>query len=93
MKTCIKKDLEAFKKFKNQYNFKQKEIIEKNGQLYCDNFPLVDENDKDIGECEAWVNVGYKIHGPYSKTLSNLFPYEFAFRGKQLSSIETFFKE
>lgn len=35
---------------------------------------------------------GFKLKGPYAKVLSNLFPYEFEFRGKKLSSIETFFQ-
>lgn len=92
MKNCVKKELESFRNYKSMYTFKQKEIIEIDGNLYCDNYPLIDENGKDIGECDNWINVGYKIHGAYSKALSNLFPYEFYFRGKLLNSIESFFQ-
>ena len=41
--------------------------------------PLLDEEGKEIGDCEKWINVGYKYSGPYAKALSNLFPYEFEF--------------
>ena len=54
--------------------------------------PLLDEDGKEIGDCEKWINVGYKHKGPYAKVLSNLFPYESEFRGKILKSIESFFQ-
>lgn len=92
MKNNIKEELEKFKEFKKTYQFNQKEIVEKSGRLYCDNMPILDENDKEIGECDNWINVGYKIKGAYSKTLSNLFPYEFNFKGKTLKSLESFFQ-
>lgn len=87
-----KKELAEFKKFKSSYEFRQKEIKKIGDKLYCDNLPLEDENGKTIGECEKWINVGYKHHGAYPKILSNLFPYEFKFRNKRLSSIEAFFQ-
>ena len=52
----------------------------------------IDENGKEKGEGENWINVGYKHSGPYAKVLSNLFPYEFVFKGKKLNSIESFFQ-
>lgn len=88
----IKKELEEFKKFKSQYQFNQKELEEIDGKIYCDGMPLLDENGEEIGECEKWINVGYIYHGSYPKVLSNLYPYEFEFRGKKLSSIESFFQ-
>ncbi|MBQ9267360.1 MAG: hypothetical protein IJ867_03395 [Clostridia bacterium] len=36
--------------------------------------------------------MGYKLKGPFSKALSNLFPYEFTIQDKKLSSIEAFFQ-
>ena len=45
-----------------------------------------------IGDCDKWINVGYKHKGSYAKVLSNLFPYEFEFREKKLKSIESFFQ-
>ena len=88
----IKKELKDFQEFKSNYVFKQKEIEEINGKQYCEGEPLLDEEGKEIGDCEKWINVGYKYSGPYAKVLSNLFPYEFEFRGKILKSIEAFFQ-
>ncbi len=36
--------------------------------------------------------MGYKLHDSLPKVLSNLFPYEFYFRGYKLHSIESFFQ-
>lgn len=88
----IEKELREFQEFKNNYNFEQKEIEEIQGMQYCDGQPLVNEDGEEIGDCEKWINVGYKHKGPYAKVLSNLFPYEFTFRGKTLESIEAFFQ-
>ena len=82
----IQEELKEFKKFKENYVFNQKEIIEKDGILYCD------DEGKELGDCEKWINVGYKLKGPYAKVLSNLFPYEFDFKGKHFHSIECFFQ-
>lgn len=88
----IKKELENFKKFKRNYDFKQRNIEEIDGKQYCEGEPLLDEDGKEIGDCEKWINVGYKHKGSYAKVLSNLFPYEFEFKGKKLKSIESFFQ-
>ena len=87
-----KKDLEEFIEFKNNYKFKQLKITErKDGSLYCKSILLRDSNSF-IGESDKWVNVGYSLRGMYPKLLSNLFPYEFKFKGQKLSSIECFFQ-
>ena len=88
----IKEELEKFKKFKADYNFKQLEIKEINGSLYCEGEPLINEDGREIGDCEKWINVGYKYKGAYAKVLSNLFPYRFDFKEKKLNSIEAFFQ-
>ena len=88
----MEQELEKFKQFKNKYIFKEKEIYEIDGIKYCDEESLVDEDGKAIGESEEWINVGYNIKGQYSKVLSNLFPYEFVFKGKKMGSIEGFFQ-
>ena len=71
----IKEELKEFQKFKSNYIFKQKKIEEIDGKQYCEGEPLIDEEGKEIGDCEKWINVGYKHKGPYAKVLSNLFPY------------------
>lgn len=88
----MEEELKRFKEFKKNYNYKLKEVEEINGIQYYDGEPLIDEEGKEIGDCDKWINVGYKHKGPYAKVLSNLFPYEFEFRGKKLQSIESFFQ-
>ncbi len=88
----VKEELKDFKEFKKKFKFNQKEIIQEGEDLYCDGELLQKGEEKPLGETEKWINVGYKLKGPFSKVLSNLFPYEFVFEGKQLSSIETFFQ-
>lgn len=92
MKQNIEKELEEFKKFKTTYNYTLKDVEEINGKEYYDGEPLIDEEGNEVGDCEKWINVGYKRKGPYAKVLSNLFPYEFEFKGKKMSSIEAFFQ-
>lgn len=88
----IKLELKKFQEFKSNYIFKQNKIEEIEGKQYCEGEPLIDDEGNEIGDCEKWINVGYKNTGPYAKALSNLFPYEFKFRGKILKSIESFFQ-
>ena len=92
MKMKIKKELKAFKQFKENFKFEMKEIVEKDNSLYCDGVLLKDENENYCGDSEKWINVGYKFHGSYAQMLSNLFPYKIKFRGKKLSSLECFFQ-
>ncbi len=92
MEKTIKEELEAFKEFKKNFEFKQKEIINEGEDLYCDGELLQKGEDKPIGETEKWINAGYNLKSEFSKVLSNLFPYEFVFAGKHLSSIESFFQ-
>ena len=65
----IKKELEEFRKFKKNYNFEQIKIEEIDGKQYCEGEPLLDEDGKQIGDCEKWINVGYKYKGTYAKVL------------------------
>lgn len=85
-------ELKRFKEFKKKYKYEMKNVEEIDGKEYYDGVPLIDEEGKEIGDCEKWINVGYKHSGPYAKVLSNLFPYEFEFRGKELKCIEAFFQ-
>ena len=91
MNNIIKKELRDFKCFKEKFNFVQKEISQENEIFYCDG-EILQQGEEIIGNSEKWINVGYKLKGPYSKVLSNLFPYEFTFRGKRMCSIESFFQ-
>ena len=84
-------ELKEFKEFKKNYKFNELEIVEESGCLYCDGVLLKDEKGY-VGESDKWVNVGYSFSGMYTKLLSNLFPYEFEFKGFKLNSIECFFQ-
>lgn len=88
----MEQELQDFKEFKKNYKFEQKEVNEIDGIKYCDGISLIDEDGKELGESEKWINVGYKLKGPYAKVLSNLFPYQFIFKGKEMGSIEGFFQ-
>lgn len=88
----MNKELKEFREFKKDYKYEMPEIMEIDGKQYCQGEPLIDEDGKEIGDCEKWINVGYKYKGPYAKVFSNLFPYEFKFKGKKLQSIESFFQ-
>ncbi len=87
----MKEELKEFTEIKKDYKFKQLEISEENGNLYCDGILLKDENGY-VGESDKWINVGFSLHGMYPKLLSNLFSYEFYFKGCKLNSIECFFQ-
>ncbi|MDO5557201.1 MAG: hypothetical protein Q4G05_03040 [Clostridia bacterium] len=91
MKRKVKKELKEYKRFKREYKFNQK-ILEKIGDdIFCEG-ELVENGKERISENEKWINVGYNLRGDFSQTLSNLFPYEFIFRGKKLKCIENFFQ-
>lgn len=45
-----------------------------------------------FSETDYWIDVGYKNKGNFAQMISNLFPYDFIFRGKKLKSIENFFQ-
>lgn len=90
----IKKELKEFQEFKKNFKFEMKEIEEKeDGSKFVDGICIREGEDGEyVGETDTFVNVGYKFHGPLPKVLSNLFHYEFKFRGHKLSSAETVFQ-
>jgi hypothetical protein len=88
----IANELQEYIKYKKKFVFKQLPLEDINGTLFCAGFPLYDAEGKLIGECEKWINVGIMIKSPLSRILSNLFPYDFDFRGFQLKSLEGFFQ-
>ena len=92
MEKNFQNELLMFQEFKKNYVFQQKEIQYINEKAYCDGFPLEDEEGNLIPISENWINVGYKAKNPLAKALSNLFPYEFDFKGHHLQSLESFFQ-
>ena len=85
-------ELKKFKTYKEKFRFEQKEIVQDGENLYCDGELLQVGEERPNGESPKWINVGYNLKGMYSRVLSNLFHYEFMFRGKKLNSIESFFQ-
>jgi len=88
----FKKELIRFKEFYNKFNFQQIQLEKKDDKVFYKGKELVDETGKILGETEDFINVGYKNKGAIQKALSNLFPYEFIFKGKKVSSIESVFQ-
>ena len=88
----IRQELLSFREFKKNYPFVPKEIQHINDTAYCDGFPLEDQEHNLLPCSDTWINVGYKFKSPLSRLLSNLFPYEFDFRGQRLQSLESFFQ-
>lgn len=88
----IKRELKEFVEYKKKYNFTQKELVEKDGEVYCDGELIMDKDKNVISETDKWIDVGFKNKGDFPKVLSNLFPYSFKFKGKKLASIESFFQ-
>ncbi len=91
MKPKVKKELMEYKEFKKQYKFEQKEIIQDGENFYCDG-ELLKQGDTTIAVSNKWINAGYNLRGQISKAISNLFPYEFVFRGKKMKCLECFFQ-
>lgn len=85
-------ELQKFKAFKQKFAWQQLPIEEIDGALYCTGYPLYDAEGKLIGESEKWINIGIMTKSPLSRILSNLYPYDFEFRGFALKSLEGFFQ-
>ncbi len=86
-----RQELKAFKEFKKNYQFKELDLTIKDNKVYCLGNIVKDENGY-YGESDKWINIGYSLKGTYPKLLSNLFPYEFKFKGYKLHSLESFFQ-
>lgn len=89
----IKKELKEYIKFKQNFHFELKEMLENVEGIYVDNKLINDKvNDIKYDLVDDILNVRFNSKVPYSKCLSNLFPYEFKFRGKKVNSIESVFQ-
>lgn len=90
----IKKELAQFKQFKSKYSFTPINLVEKqDGSIFAGDVCVREGKEGEwVGETDTFVNVGYKIHGSMPKALSNLFPYEFYFKGQKLGAIEPVFQ-
>lgn len=90
----VKRDLKKFQDFKRNFKFEFKDhVTSSDGAVFCDDICIKqDENSEWLGETETLLNVGYKFSGAMPKVLSNLFPYEFVFKGHLVQSVESIFQ-
>ena len=88
----IKKELIEFKKFRENYNFNFLNLTYKDDIIFYNDILITDKEGNTLNEGDEFINVGYKLKGAKSKLLSNLYPYEFKFRGKKVYSIESVFQ-
>lgn len=84
----LNKELKSFQSFKANYKFKPLQIKQKKDELFVGKDLLVDSEGNITVETDNFINVGYKFKGENTKLLSNLYPYEFVFKGKKVKSIE-----
>ena len=83
-----KEDLREFGNFFDGFDFEENVLRQKEGGLFFGDECVVTSDGEAVAEGNGFVNVGYKLKSPYSKLLSNLFPYSFDFMGKRACSIE-----
>lgn len=82
-KSYIKK----YSDFRNNYNFNYQELEYKDNKIFY-NEELIEDEEKKYAEGETFINIGYNFKNSLSRTLSNLYPIRFKFRGKWVNSIE-----
>ena len=82
-----KKEIIDYNEFRKNYKFSYQELEIKEDKIYFNN-ELVEDEEKKYAEGESFINIGYNFKNSLSKTLSNLYPMRFKFRGKWVNSIE-----
>lgn len=85
------KNFLKYTKFRQNCNFKMLELIKNGEKLYL-NDEIVEDEEKKYSEGEFFLNIGYNFKQSISRTLSNLYPMQFKFRGKKVNSIEGVFQ-
>ncbi|MBQ7798318.1 MAG: hypothetical protein IJ371_04270 [Clostridia bacterium] len=83
----MKLKISDYTKFRNESNFKYKQLKEIDGNIYFNEALVQDETQK-YAEGDEFLNIGYNFKNSNSRILSNLYPMEFKFRGKKVKSIE-----
>lgn len=82
-----KKHIEKFTEFRNNFKFDYKPLEVKDENIYF-NGELVEDEEKKYAEGSTFINIGYNLKNSLSRSLSNLYPMSFKFRGKWVNSIE-----
>lgn len=79
--------IKQFTNFRKNYNFNFQPLEIKDDKILF-NGELVEDEEKKYSEGSMFINIGYNFKNSLSKTLSNLYPMRFKFRGKWVNSIE-----
>ena len=83
------KTLARYREFKKNFKFDFKQIEKNENGLFVDGICIEDKNGKNIVfETDTFINAAYGARVGIARLLSNLFPYQFKFRGKKVASIE-----
>lgn len=82
-----KKEILMYTNFRKNYSLDYKPLKKEGDTIYYDG-ELVEDENKKYGEGEKFINIGYNFKNSLSRTLSNLYPMTFKFRGKKVASIE-----
>jgi len=83
----MKKIVEEYTQFRENFEFNYIKLEQKGEDIYFNN-ELVQDTEKKYAEGDSFINVGYNFKNSNSRTLSNLYPMRFKFRGKWVNSIE-----
>ena len=82
-----KSEVLKYTEFRKNFKFDFKDLERVDNKIFF-NGELVEDEEKKYSEGENFINVGYNFKNSKSKTLSNLYPIEFKFKGKRVNSIE-----
>ncbi len=82
-----KKYIKRYTQFRENYDFVQEPVEEKDGFKFFRGV-LVEDDQKKYSEGEDFLNIGYGFKNSTARVLSNLYPMRFKFRGKWVASIE-----
>ena len=82
-----KNHIKKFTDFRKNYNFNYKELEVQENKIFFDR-ELVEDEEKKYPLGTNFINIGYNFKNSLSRSLSNLYPIKFKFRGKWVNSIE-----
>ena len=82
-----KSEVLKYTEFRKNFKFDFKDLERVDNKIFF-NGELVEDEENKYSEGENFINVGYNFKNSKSKTLSNLYPIEFKFKGKKANSIE-----
>jgi len=82
-----KKTIKKFTEFRKSFNFNYLTLVIDNDKIFFQG-ELVEDSEKKYSGGDKFINIGYNFKNSLARTLSNLYPMRFKFRGKWVNSIE-----